>query len=513
MFDRERADKAVHFIRRFLRHTKGRWDGVPFELQDWQTQLIETLFGTITEDGRRQYRTAYIEIPKKNGKTELGAAVALYLLFADKEPQAEVYSAAADREQASIVYHAAKRMIELSPALAKRCKVIDSTKRVIHNNGSYYRVLSGEAYTKHGYSPHGVIFDELHAQPNRELVDTLTLGSGAARSQPVYFLITTAGNDRHSVCYEYHEYARQVRDGVIEDPTFLPVLYGAGEEDDWTDPKLWWRANPSMGQTILEEDMAAECRRAEHNPALENRFRQLRLNQWVKQESRFIPMHAWDACAPRPELDSFRGADFYGGLDLASTTDIAAFVAVHVDDEGYFNVFAKLWIPQESIEERVRRDKVPYEQWVREGWIEATPGNVVDYRTIRQRIIEFGTEYELRELAYDRWGATQLSQDLDEEGLTVIPFGQGYASMSGPTKELIRLILAGAVRHGGNPVLRWMADNMVVRTDPAGNLKPDKDKSSEKIDGIVALIMALDRAIRHMDSSESVYSERGLLIL
>jgi len=512
MYDEQKANKALTFITSYLRHTKGRWDSVPFELLPWQKELITTLFGTVTNDGRRQYRTTYIEIPKKNGKTELGAAVALYLLFADGEPQAEVYSAAADRDQASIVYHAAKRMVELSPSLSKRCKVIDSTKRIVHNNGSYYRVLSAEAYTKHGYSPHGVIFDELHAQPNRELVDTLTLGSGAARNQPLFFLITTAGNDRHSVCYEYHEYARQVRDGIIEDPTFLPVLYGADEEDEWTEPEVWRRANPSMGQTILEEDMAAECRRAEQTPALENKFRQLRLNQWVKQESRFIPMHAWDACADRPAMERFRGAVFYGGLDLATTTDIAAFVAVNAAEDGYFNVEARFWIPEENIQERVRRDKVPYDQWVREGWIEATPGNVVDYRTIRERIIEFGTEYELREMAYDRWGATQLSQDLDEEGLTVVPFGQGYSSMSGPTKELLRIVLEKSLRHGGNPVLRWMADNMVVRSDPAGNLKPDKEKSTEKIDGIVALVMALDRAIRNADSG-TVYSERGILVL
>jgi phage terminase large subunit-like protein len=513
MFDEAKAHKALTFIATYLRHTKGRWDGVPFELLPWQRELITTLFGTVDNDGRRQYRTAYVEIPKKNGKTELGAAVALYLLFADGEPQAEVYSAAADREQASIVYHAARRMIELSPALAKRCKVIDSTKRIVHNNGSHYRVLSAEAYTKHGYSPHGVIFDELHAQPNRELVDTLTLGSGAARAQPLFFLITTAGNDRHSICYEYHEYARQVRDGIIDDQTFLPVLYGIDEEADWTDPAVWREANPSMGQTITEEDMAAECRRAEQVPALENKFRQLRLNQWVKQESRFIPMVAWDACDERPAEESFRGAVFYGGLDLATTTDVAAFVAVHADDGGRFNALARFWIPEDNIDERVRRDKVPYDQWVREGWIEATPGNVVDYRTIRERIIEFGTEHELRELAYDRWGATQLSQDLDEEGLTVVPFGQGYSSMSGPTKELLRLILDGSLRHGGNPVLRWMADNMVVRSDPAGNIKPDKERSSEKIDGIVALVMALDRAIRNGADTTSVYEERGVLIL
>jgi phage terminase large subunit-like protein len=303
-----------------------------------------------------------------------------------------------------------------------------------------------------------------------------------------------------------------VRDGIIEDPTFLPVLFGADEEDDWTDPQVWDRANPSMGQTILREDMAAECRRAQQTPALENKFRQLRLNQWVKQESRYIPMRYWDDCDERPSPSQLRGSVFFGGLDLATTTDLAAFVAVNVDDDGNFNVLPYFWIPEENVEQRVKRDKVPYEQWIREGWIEATPGNVIDYATIRQRIIEFGTEYELREMAYDRWGATQLSQDLDEEGLTVIPFGQGYGSMAGPTKELLKVVLEGKLRHGSNPVLRWMADNMVVRQDPAGNVKPDKEKSTEKIDGIVALVMALDRSIRN-NSTESVYSERDMVLI
>jgi phage terminase large subunit-like protein len=512
-FSRDLANKAVRFFETHLRHTKGRWDGVPFKLLDWQRDIIEKLFGTVREDGTRQYRTAYVEVPKKNGKSEIAAGIALKLLFADNEPGAEVYSAAGDRDQASIVFNVARDMVAKSPALSRRSKTIDSTKRIVHNNGSFYRAISAEAYTKHGFNVHGVVFDEVHTQPNRELWDTMTLGTGAARTQPLVFAITTAGYDRHSICWELHDYARKVRDGVIDDPTFLPVLYYADDEDDWTSDEVWTKANPSMGVTMTIEDMRNECIRAQDSAALENKFRRLRLNQWVKQESRFIPMSRWDSAPDRPPLEFFSGAQFYCGLDLASTTDIAAFVAVHVDDEGYFNVYPQFWIPQDTIDKRVQTDRVPYDQWVRDGFIEATPGDWIDHATIKHRIVEFAERHQLNELAYDRWGATEIAQNLMEDGLTIIPFGQGFASMSPPTKELLRVILEGKLRHGGNPVLRWMADNMVVRQDPAGNLKPDKGKSTERIDGIVALVMALDRAIRHEGDGRSVYESKELFVL
>lgn len=512
-YDQAVAQRAIDWFPRYLKHTKGRWAGVPFDLLPWQQEVIGRLFGTVNEDGSRKYKRVYVEIPKKNGKSELAAGIALKLLFADNEQGAEIYSAAADRDQASIVFNVAADMVRNSPALSKRCKIIDSTKRIFHNNGGFYRVLSADAHTKHGFNTHGVIFDELHAQPNRELWDVLTMGSGAARRQPVYFSITTAGYDRHSICWEIHDYARKVRDGIVEDPSFLPILYYADDEDDWTAESTWKKCNPSIGQTLSLESVREDCAMAQQTPALENTFRQLHLNQWVKQESRFIPMKHWDACPPMEDLD-YDGEEFYCGLDLASTTDIAAFLMVRSTDDGFVDVVPHFWIPEESMRERAKRDGVPYETWVDQGYMYATPGNVIDYKAIRQKIIDLGQKYQLLEIAYDRWNASQLVQDLVDDGATMVPFGQGFISMSAPTKELLTLVLGHKLRHNGNPVLEWMADNMVVRKDPAGNLKPDKEKSTERIDGMVALIMALDRSIRHSgDNGASVYEERGVIAL
>jgi len=515
MFDQAKADHACDFFPRFLRHTKGRWAGKKFDLLPWQTELISKLFGTVKEDGTRQYQHVYCEIPKKNGKSELAAGVALYLLFADKEPGAEIYSAAADRDQASIVFNVAMQMVRYSRALSSRCKIIESSKRIVHNKGGVYRVLSAEAYSKHGYNVHGVLFDELHTQPNRDLWDVLTKGSGDARLQPVFFAITTAGFDRHSICWEVHEYARQVRDGIIDDPTFLPILYYADEDADWTEQKTWEGCNPSMtslydGDGILDaKRIRAQCHRAEDNPLEENAFRRLRLNQWVKQESRYLPMIAWDECEGDVNLEDLRGQGCYAGLDLASSIDIAALVLAFWGEDGTGILLPHFWVPEENIEKRARTDKVPYDQWVREGFVTATPGNVIDYATIRHDVNELSKIYEIRELAFDRWGAVQMSQDLTEDGFTMVDFGQGYRSMSAPTKELLKMVLDRKIAHGGNPVLRWMADNVVVTTDPAENVKPDKSKSTERIDGIVATIMAIDRLTR--EEPPSVYTERGIL--
>lgn len=511
--NREAADKAVRFIEH-LKHTKGKWAGVPFTLLPWQRdEIIRPLFGTLRPDGTRQYRTCYCEIPKKNGKSELAAGVALKLLFADKEPGAEIYSAAADRDQASIVFNVAAQMVRQNSALMDRCKIIDSQKRiVVHKTASFYRVLSSDAFTKHGFNVHGVIFDELHAQPNRELWDVLTLGAGDARTQPLIFAITTAGYDRNSICWEQHEYALKVLKGIIEDPTFLPVIYAAEETDDWEDEAVWRKANPSLGHILDIERIREAYHKAKETPALQNAFRRLRLNQWTQQETRWVDISAWDATAGSVVPENLVGRRCYAGLDLASTTDIAALVLVFPEDDGSFAVLARFWIPEENMRERVKRDRVPYDVWVRQGLIHATPGNVIDYGAIKHTIKALATEFEIEEIAFDRWGAVQISQDLDAEGFTMVPFGQGFASMSGPTKELLNLVLSKKLRHGGHPVLRWMADNMVVKQDPAGNVKPDKAKSTQKIDGMVALIMALDRAMRHQNVG-SVYDERGIRTL
>lgn len=516
-YDKDAADYAVAFIEA-LSHTKGSWAGKPFELIDWQEQIVRDLFGILKPNGYRQFNTAYIEIPKKMGKSELAAAIALLLTCGDGEERAEVYGCAADRQQASIVFEVAADMVRMCPALNKRVKLLASTKRLVYlPTNSFYQVLSAEAYSKHGFNIHGVVFDELHTQPNRKLFDVMTKGSGDARTQPLYFLITTAGTDTQSICYETHQKAVDIIEGRKYDPTFYPVIYGAKEEDDWTDPKVWNKANPSLGITVSIDKVRAACESAKQNPAEENSFRQLRLNQWVKQSVRWMPMAKWDACAFPVKPESLEGRVCYGGLDLSSTTDITAFVLVFPpeDETDKYTVLPYFWMPEDNIDLRVRRDHVQYDLWEKQGHILTTEGNVVHYGYIEKFIEELGEKYNIREIAFDRWGAVQMVQNLEGLGFTVVPFGQGFKDMSPPTKELMKLTLEERIAHGGHPVLRWMMDNIYIKTDPAGNIKPDKEKSTEKIDGAVATIMALDRAIRcgPGNSGDSVYDERGLIIL
>ena len=515
-YDKDAADHAVCFIEKFCCHTKGQWDGQPFELIDWQEQIIRDIFGTLKPNGYRQFNTAYIEIPKKQGKSELAAAVALYLLCADFEPGAEVYGCAADRNQAQIVFDVALQMVKRCPALEKKMNIKASMKEMEYiPTGSKYKALSADVANKHGFNIHGVIFDELHTQPNRKLFDVMTKGSGDARMQPLYFLITTAGDDPNSICYEQHQKAKDILEGRKIDPTFYPVIYGADEADDWTDPEVWKKANPSLGITVGIDKVKAACEQAKQNPAEENSFRQLRLNQWVKQAVRWMPMDRWDKCAFAVDPDDLKGRVCYGGLDLSSTTDITAFVLVFPpeDDEDKYVVLPYFWIPEENIQQRVNRDHVPYDLWERQGFIQTTEGNVVHYGYIEKFIEDLGERYNIREIAFDRWGAVQMVQNLEGMGFTVVPFGQGFKDMSPPTKELMKLTLEERIAHGGHPVLRWMMDNVCAKTDPAGNVKMDKAKSTEKIDGAVATVMALDRAIRcGNDTSESVYDTRGLLV-
>ena len=513
-YDKDAADFAVAFIEQ-LCHTKGTWYGKKFELIDWQEQIIRDLFGTIKENGYRQFNTAYIEIPKKQGKSELAAAISLLLTCGDGEERAEVYGCAADRQQASIVFDVAADMVGMCPALNKRVKVYKSQKRLVYApTNSFYQVLSAEAYSKHGFNIHGVVFDELHSQPNRKLFDVMTKGSGDARMQPLYFLITTAGTDTHSICYEQHQKAKDIIEGRKVDPTFYPVIYGADENDDWTDPKVWAKANPSLGVTVSIDKVQDACNSAMQNPGEENSFRQLRLNQWVKQAVRWMPMEKWDKCNFMVDEEKLKGRVCYGGLDLSSTTDLTSFVLVFppLDEEDKFVVLPFFWVPEDTLDLRVKRDHVPYDIWERQGYLMTTEGNVVHYGFIENFIEHLGEMYNIREIAFDRWGAVQMVQNLEGLGFTVVPFGQGFKDMSPPTKELMKLVLEQKIAHGGHPVLRWNMDNIYIRTDPSGNIKADKEKSTEKIDGAIATIMALDRAIRHgNDNSESVYDERGIL--
>lgn len=872
-YDKAKADRAVKFIEQ-LRHTKGKWAGKRFWLMPWQEQIVRDLFGVVKENGMRQFRTAYIEIGKKNGKSELAAAVALYLLYADHEPSAEVYGAAADRQQASIVFDVARQMVNMAPALLRRSKIMAATKRIVnYSNTGFYQVLSAEVgcfapdtllqkqdgsiiradevragdeilaadgmrlvfdkvqsvkvedpapvlkiktsknrqitvtenhpfyrmlverrrqdlthvydwskaadlvrkdrialalgwpedhmsyndmstleawalgawagdgdcshfrfinpdkpiiykmrkfmetigstleshystrqkqegkdkyqdpiehlikgvgkrrkspgrewvrihygqdskaktkqipravlkgspeiwaaflaglldtdgtvgngkssrqasicscsermrkecqmlfarlginasiksshnitvasctqierlwhllspymvhpekrkrlnqlvergshqnsracesevitdiipmppqktislemksyqthvtngfithNTKHGLNVSGLVFDEVHAQPNRKLYDVLTQGSGDAREQPLFFLITTAGTDKESICYELHQKAKDILSGQKVDHSFYPVVYGLTEEDDWKDEKNWYKANPSLGVTIDIERVREHYRQAIENPAEEAIFKQLRLNMWISSTTAFIPEQMYDRGNTSIDLASLRGRECYGGLDLSSTGDITALVLMFPprDENEKYICLPYFWVPEDTIPLRVRRASVPYDTWVKQGYMMATEGNVIDYAFIEKFINDLYTKYNIREIAVDRWNATMLIQNLEGDGFTMVPFGQGFREMSPPTKEFYKLMMEGKIIHGGNPVLKWMAMNVVVDRDAADNIKPTKAKSPEKIDGIVAAIMALDRCIRH-ENEESVYNSRGLLV-
>ena len=513
-YDKKKADRAVTFIEN-LCHTKGKWAGTPFWLLPWQEQLIRDIFGIVKADGNRQFRTAFVEICKKVGKSELAAAVALYLLYADNEPSAEVYGAAADRQQASIVFDVAKQMVEMSPALMKRSKLMGATKRIVnYSNAGYYQVLSAEVGGKHGFSVSGLVFDEIHTQPNRQLYDVLTKGSSDARQNPLHFIITTAGNDRHSIAYELHTKAVDILEGRRVDPTFYPVVYGLKDDEDWEDEANWYKVNPSLGYTVDIERLRDAYREAKQNPADEVTFKWLRCNMWVSSTVAWIPDAIYMRGNEPIDVDALAGRDCYAGLDLSSTGDITALVLIFPprnEDEKYV-LLPYFWIPEETIPRRVKANSVPYDIWEKQGYIMSTEGNVIHYDFIEKFIMDLSEKYHILEIAVDRWNATQMIQNLEGEGFTIVPFGQGFSSMSAPTKEFYRLLMEGRIIHGGNPVLRWMAGNVVIDTDPAGNIKVTKAKSKEKIDGIVAAIMALDRCIRQEGQSGSVYDERGLLV-
>ena len=514
-YDKAKADRAVKFIEN-LCHTKGKWAGKRFWLLPWQEQLIRDIFGIVKPDGYRQFRTAFVEICKKVGKSELAAAVALYLLYADNEPSAEVYGAAADRQQASIVFDVAKQMVEMSPALLKRSKLMTATKRIVnYGNSGYYQVLSAEVGGKHGFSVSGLVFDEIHTQPNRQLYDVLTKGSSDARQNPLHFIITTAGTDRHSIAYELHTKAVDILEGRRVDPTFYPVVYGLKDDEDWEDEANWYKVNPSLGYTVDIERLRDAYREAKQNPADEVTFKWLRLNMWVSSTVAWIPDAIFMKGNEEIDLAALEGRDCYGGLDLSSTGDITALVLMFPprDEDEKYILLPFFWVPEETIPQRVKAASVPYDIWEKQGYLLSTEGNVIHYDFIEKFINDLAEKYHIVEIAVDRWNATQMIQNLEGDGFTMVSFGQGFASMSGPTKDFYRLLMEGKIIHGGHPVLRWMAGNVVVDTDPAGNIKVTKAKSKEKIDGIVAAIMALDRCIRNQTEPQgSVYDERGLLV-
>jgi phage terminase large subunit-like protein len=510
VFDERAANRAVRWIEGNLRHFKGRWAGSPFFLMAWQKRLVTELFGWRREDGSRLYRTCYVEAPRKSGKSSLASAIALYLAYGDGEAAPEIACAAFDREQAGVVFGTARFMVEASPDLHSRSAIYNSRKEVQlrDNPGGWIRALSRESASHYGLNLHGLVFDELMTQRTRDVWDALTTAQGS-REQPLTFCISTAGWDQASLCFEQHELTRQIAEGAATAPTFLGVVYGAPMDADWTDEDVWLRSNPSLGETASLAFYREQAARAKAIPTEQNSFRTLLLSQWVGQPEAFVDMRAWDRCAVEPTGTS--GLAF-GGLDLSATTDLTAFVVVCEQDDA---LDAYLWafMPEEGILERERRDRVPYRQWAKQGTLTLTPGKTVDYAAVKQAVFDAAEHFDLRDVSYDRWNSSQIVGEMEDEGLTMVTIGQGYAGLSAPTKELLRLVTDEQLRHGADPLFRWCASNAAALTDAAGNVKPDRARSGGRIDPIVALVMAVDGWMRRGREVKrvSVYAERAKL--
>jgi phage terminase large subunit-like protein len=510
-FDKDEADKVCRFFEH-LPHIKGRMAGKPFRLEAWQRdEIVRPLFGWKRKaDGTRRYRTAYIEVPRKNGKSTLCAGIALYLLFCDGEQGAEVYSVAGTREQALAVFDPAVAMIQETD-LRKSCLVRKSQKRVIYKN-SFYKALAAEADPAHGLNPHGIIFDELHVQPNRDLWDALQSGKGA-RTQPLTVAITTAGYDRSSICWEQHEYARRINDpnDPLEDDAFLGVIYGADPEEDWADVETWKKANPNYGVSIMPEFLREELAKAKDSPAYENTFRRLYLNQWTEQDVRWMPMEHWDACNEEP--DELAGRECFAGLDISSTRDLTSLVLVFPDDDGGFDVLPFFWAPRDAATKRDKQDRQSYLGWAGTH-ITLTPGSAVDQSIIREKMWECSKRYDLRAVGFDPWNMDECYQQLLREGWPeekLMKYPQNFATYNEPMKRTLELARERKLRHGGNPVLRWNASNVVAMEDSNGNLKPNKGKSGDKIDGFCAMLMGLGLALEM--AGEKVITTSGIHIL
>jgi phage terminase large subunit-like protein len=510
VFDPAAAQHATDFFG-FLKHSKGEWAGQPFALQPWQTFLVASLFGWKRNDGLRRFRTAYNEVARKSGKSTLAAGIGLHLFFADGEPGAEVYTAATKRDQARITHGEATRMVQASPVLRRRIGVVRDNLHVV-STASKFEPLGADADFMDGLNVHGAIIDELHAHRTREVWDVLETATGARR-QPLLFAITTAGFDRETICWELHEYALKVLEGVIDDDSFFAFLSAFDEGDDWADEAVWAKANPSLGVSVKLDDLRRKAAKAKETPAAQNAFRRLHLCEWTQQEERWLDIEAWNACAFPVDPDALRGRRCLAGLDLSSTTDLTALVLYFPRDDGPSEVLPFFFMPADNVLQRVRSDRVPFDAWAREGHLQLTEGNIVDYAAIREKVHDLAEAYPIAEIAYDRWNATGLITQLQGDGLTMVPFGQGFASMSAPVKELEKLVLGRELAHGGHPVLRWNVANAMVRQDPAGNHKLDKAKSRDRVDGVVALAMAIGRAMVAPKPFRSVYEDRGVLIL
>jgi phage terminase large subunit-like protein len=505
-FDEDAAQHVIDFFGH-LKHSKGKWAGTPIKLEAWQQFIIGSLFGWKRADGTRRFRTAYNEVARKNGKTTILAGIGLYMAFFDGEAGADVYAAATKKDQAKICWSEAKQMVLKTEGLRRRIATFVSNLHV-EETRSKFEPLGADADSMDGLNIHCAIVDELHAHKTRAMVDVIETATGA-RSQPMVIFITTAGTDRHSVCWDQHHYSEQILDGTVDDDAFFCYVATIDEKDDWTDPRVWIKANPNLGVSVSIDDMIEKCEKAKQMPSEQNAFMRLKLDVWTQQVSRWLTLETWDACKGDEAIAP--GASCVAGLDLASTTDLTALVLETKQDD-IVTLCAHFWIPEVNMLARVKRDRVPYDLWAKAGWITVTPGDVTDYEFIREHIRQLATTYRITEIGYDPYNAMQLVVELGQDGLTMVPVRQGFLSLSPPSKEFERRVIGRTIRHDGNPVLRWCVANVALETDAAQNIKPSKAKSTERIDGVAAAIIALERLMNVTDT-RSVYERRGIVVL
>ena len=492
--DIDAGQRVIDFFSSCLTHVRGPLKGKPFILEPWLQAIVGHLYGWKSETGKRRFKELLLLVPRKNAKSLVAAGLAVVEMFMGDPNTPECMIASGDREQARQTFDTIKLMVQHEPELRNRLQVFKNIIRCPKNDG-FIKCVSSESYNLHGANLSLAIIDETHVV-KRDLVETLQTSQGS-RQEPLIVNLSTAGYDKHSILFEKRDYALKVKEGVIHDPAFFPVIYEADPESEWTDPATWTAANPNLGKSINLDFLERECERAQESPAFEATFKRLYLNIWTESESPWLQMAKYDACVGK--LPDLTGRPCYGGLDLASTTDLSAFVLCfgpETDGEP-FHIVPFAWVPGDSIRDRSRRDKVPYLAWKNQGFIEATPGAVIDYGYILNRVDQVAQQYDLRAILFDRWGSTKIIQDIEQQGLEVVQFGQGYKDMTPPTRELLKLILEKKVMFPDHPVLRWCASNAVVEQDAAGNMKISKKRSIEKVDLMVASVMALDGAIRN----------------
>jgi phage terminase large subunit-like protein len=518
-FDEKAANRAVRWIEKNCRQYQGRWAGEPLYLMAWQKRFVRELFGWMKADGTRLISEAYLEVPRKAGKSTMSSAIGLYLAHGDGEPGPQVFFAATDKDQAKVCYNAARHMTEASPSLFDDSLIYASTStmELPKNPGGFIKALSADSAKQYGLNVHGLVFDELMTQTNRTLWDALTT-AGGARDQPVTVAISTAGWDRTTICFEQRRRVEDVMNGTTTDENFLGVVYGAPIENedgtpiDWTDEKVWLASNPSLGVTVKLDYYRAKCRKAINTPTEQNAFRTLYLSQWVGQEKRVIDMTAYERCDAETPAPPSKTYPAFGALDLSATTDLTAFVTV-LERDGKLDVHLRAWIPEANLLERERRDRVPYRAWAELGFIDLIPGATIDHDYVKAAVLDAHDVFDLRDVGYDPWNSSQLVLDLENEGVEMVTMRQGFATLSAPMKETLKRITDATYRFGDNPLMRWCASNVAARTDPNGNIAPDKARSAARIDPFVALVMATDGHLRRGKTAKrvSVYETRGLV--